>query len=245
MKKNIKCIIAYKGTHYFGWQKTKMGPSIEEALEKTLSQILQHPIQLQAASRTDRGVHAEGQVVNFWIDKPGYNLEKLHRSLRGLLPPDISPLSLEWVKEDFHPTLDTRGKEYQYSICHCPIQLPFHREFSWHYPLSLAIPLMEKGGKILEGTHDYSAFTNLRYQNAVRTIHQIDLVPLSNERLCIQIKGESFLYKMVRNIVGTLVYVGSGKIPLETLPQILASKDRTLSGMTAPAHGLSLKKVFY
>lgn len=240
MKRNIRSLIAYNGTHYFGWQKTRMGPSIEETLELCLQQILQHPVELQAASRTDRGVHAEGQVVNFFTDKPKVDLKKLHLSLAKMLPKDISPLALEEVETSFHPTLDSKGKEYQYQICNLPIQLPFLKDYSWHIPTPLDLPSMLIAKEFLLGTHDFSAFTNERTDDTIRTIHSIEIEPG-----LFKIKGDKFLYKMVRNIVGTLVYVGLGKIPPTEIPTILSSRNRALAGMTAPAHGLCLKQVFY
>ena len=245
MKKNIKCILAYSGTHYFGWQKTKMGPSIEETVENVLKKILLHPTPLQAASRTDRGVHAEGQVINFFTEKKSLNLHQLQASLRSLLPRDISPVKLDFAPEGFHPTLDAQSKWYCYHICNNSIQLPFHREFSWHVPYPLNLDLMEQGAKILEGTHDFSSLTNRRSEDCIRTVSKIEIRKEINNRLSIHVKGNHFLYKMVRNIVGTLVYIGCSKILVKELPSILKSKNRSLTGVTAPAHGLILKEVFY
>jgi len=245
MKKNIRLSIAYSGTHYFGWQKTPEGPSIEETLEKVLFQILQHPFRLQAASRTDRGVHAKEQIINFFTEKPHLNLEKLRVSIQRLLPNDVSLLTLKEEALNFHPTLDSTGKEYHYNICTCPIQILFQREFAWHYFYPLNQELMEQGAKILEGTHDFSAFSNEQTEDPIRTIHSIKIHSASDQQFCIQVTGDNFLYKMVRNLIGTLVYVGSEKIPLEDLPKILANKKRALAGITAPAQGLFLKKVFY
>lgn len=243
MKSNIKLILAYEGTHYLGWQKTAMGPSIEEELEKALAQILRHPMALQAASRTDAGVHAEGQVVNFFteVEMP---LEKLQKSLNGLLPKDISVLKIEFAEENFHPTLDSRGKEYHYSVCLGSTQLPFYRNFSWHFSYPVNLEEMKKAAKHLKGRHDFSAFTNERQEDNVREIFDIFIEP-SVDRLKIRVSGNNFLYKMVRNIVGTLLYVGCGKLSSEEIPAILASRDRTRAGMTAPALGLVLKEVYY
>lgn len=242
--KNIQCLLAYCGTHYFGFQKTKTGPTVEQELENALEKLLRHPVKIQAASRTDRGVHAEGQVINFFT-KEEWDLGKLREGLRGLLPSDISPLELKWASETFHPTINSSGKEYHYHICNDLIQLPFHREFSWHFYLPLDLALMQEGAKLLEGKHDFSAFTSIRYDDPVRHIERIEIVPLPENRLQIRVTGNSFLYKMVRTIVGTLAYVGCGKIAPSELPQILESKVRARAGITAPAHGLSLKRVFY
>lgn len=245
MKQNIKVILSYDGTRYFGWQKTKMGPSIEEILQYSLEKILKHPIKLQAASRTDRGVHAQGQVVNFFRENLSLELSKLQRALQGLVPKDISIRTLEFAPECFHPTLDCLGKEYHYQICNTEVQVPFHRDFSWHIHLPLNVELMRQGGQILIGTHDFSAFSNIRMKNSIRTVEEISIIEHPDKRILISVKGENFLYKMVRNLVGTLVYIGLEKIPLSQLQEILLSKQRALAGITAPAHGLCLKEVFY
>lgn len=242
---NLKMVLTYEGTRYLGWQKTKMGNSIEEALEKALEQITHLPVKLEAASRTDAGVHAEGQVVCFKLPYSPLDIYKLQKGLNALLPHDIRISHLEVVPLDFHPTLDVIGKEYHYSICNDPVQLPFHRHFSWHIPYSLDIEIMRKASSFLLGTHDFSAFSNKRIDNGIRTLKKIEILSLPNNRVVFIIQGDNFLYKMVRNLVGTLVYVGAQKLALENVPVILASRDRKLAGVTAPAHGLALAQVFY
>ncbi len=242
--KNLKCLLAYDGTRYFGFQKTKMGPSIEEALQNALETILQHPIQIQGASRTDRGVHAKGQVINFFTSRDP-DLNTLYASMRSLLPSDISPLELTWEDETFHPTVDAKSKEYTYLICNSATQLPFHRAFSWHFYYPLDLDIMGRAAKELEGKHDFTAFSNLRYDDPVRHVENITIETLPEGRLEFRIQGTHFLYKMVRNIVGTLAYIGCGEIALADLSPILKSRDRRLAGITAPAHGLYLKRVFY
>jgi tRNA pseudouridine38-40 synthase len=236
---NLKLIIAYIGTRYLGWQKTREGLSIEEELEKALFQISKEKISLQAASRTDAGVHAKGQVVNFFAAKLFFK-----DAVNALLPEDISVLDVSRASMDFHPTLDARSKEYVYEICNTSVQSPFHRKFSWHFPFPLDLAVMQKCAHHLIGTHDFAAFGNER-QGGERSVFRIEILPLENKRVRIVIHGNRFLYKMVRNIVGTLAYIGCGKIPREKLPFILGSHDREQAGMTAPAHGLSLYRVFY
>lgn len=240
---NIKLIVAYEGTRYLGWQKTNMGPSIEAELENALSQILQHPVKLQAASRTDAGVHAAAQVVNFFTDNEIYPL-RLQKSLNGLLPKDISILEVDKMPQNFHPTLDSKGKVYEYSVCLGHTQLPFKRLVSWHFPYPISVEKMKLGAAFLVGRHDFSAFTNEKQENNIREIYAINIESF-NEGIKIQVKGNNFLYKMVRNIVGTLIYVGCGKLEASDLPGILESKDRRRAGVTAPAHGLTLKQVVY
>jgi tRNA pseudouridine38-40 synthase len=246
---NIKLTIAYDGSNYLGWQKTSMGPSIEEALRSVLRQIFQHEIQLQAASRTDAGVHAFGQIVNFFTSKEKLDLHKLKISLNSLLPADIAVMQVERAEDIFHPTLDSIGKEYHYHLCYGSAQLPLHRHYSWHYPHKLDIVLMQEAARMLVGTHDFSAFCNFkknsRYQDYLRDVQSINIIEMERERLRFEVSGNHFLYKMVRNIVGTLVYIGRGKIPIDALPGILTGNDRTKAGMTAPAHGLILHRVFY
>lgn len=246
---NIKLVVAYEGTNYFGWQKTFTGPSIEEKLEEALTHILNEKIFLQAASRTDRGVHASGQVVNFHTTKLISDFPKFIIGVNSLLPPDIAVLHAEEAPPDFHPTLHVKTKIYTYEICTGMIQLPRHRLFSWHYHYSLDLTLMHSASQKLIGTHDFSAFTNHKknetYLDHVRTVEKITLEEIDVSRLRFTLQGPHFLYKMVRNLVGTLAYIGRGKITLSGLDNILSHKDRTLAGMTAPAHGLTLAKVLY
>lgn len=246
---NLKLVIAYDGTAYLGWQKTCMGPSIEAVLQKTIEQIIQHPAPLQAASRTDAGVHACGQVVNFLTSKINLDLNKLRISLNSLLPKDIVVLQSEWMPASFHPTLDCNGKEYRYFICFGPIQLPQNRFTSWHVPSLLNLEAMQAALSLLIGTHDFSTFCNVkknaRYHDYIREIQSLKLEQFEEKRLLLKIRGNHFLYKMVRNLVGTLVDIGRGKISHEALPAILHSHSRPQAGVTAPPHGLFLYEVFY
>jgi tRNA pseudouridine38-40 synthase len=252
--KNIVLTIAYDGTHYLGWQKTAMGPSIEGALEKALVQILQQPVALQAASRTDAGVHAKGQVVNFTINEDtSIDLGRLHISLNQLLPKSIAVSEIAEYPAAFHPTLDCIGKEYHYQICLGKSQYPLHRFYSWHCPSTTTTPIdigaMNEGAALLIGRHSFQAFCNFKknsnYRDYIRTIERISIVELPEERLCIEIEGDHFLYKMVRNMVGTLIYIGKGKLRLSQIPELLQSGSRIDAGVTAPAHGLTLFRVNY
>lgn len=240
-------MLSYLGNSYLGWQKTKMGDSIEESLEIALQTILQEPITLQAASRTDAGVHAQGQVVNLHTTHQ-IPLTRLHKSLNQLLPKEISVLSISEMPPSFHPTIDSTGKEYLYHLCNTAVQLPFLQKTSWHFPYPLDLDLMITAASQLLGTHDFSAFCNERSlwdRNPICHVSTIEITQLPNAQIQFRIVGDHFLYKMVRNLVGTLVYVGCGKLPLSEVKKILLSRDRTLAGMTAPAHGLCLTQVFY
>lgn len=247
MNQNIKLHLSYDGSNYYGWQKTSEGPSIEATLEEVLKKILQHPISLQAASRTDAGVHAEDQVVNFFTDKDPLKLNLFQTSLNQLLPNDIRINKIAIMQDNFHPTLDSIAKEYHYNLSTEPWLSPFKRYFYWHFPKQLNISLMKEAATLLIGKQDFQALTNFRkppHRDTIREIFSIDFIEHQDD-LCIQIKGDHFLYKMVRNIVGTLCYIGCGKIALQELTSILQGKKRKDAGMTAPALGLVLKKIHY
>jgi tRNA pseudouridine38-40 synthase len=247
MKQNFALKIAYDGTDYFGWQKTSLGPSVEATLQCSLEQVLQEPLALQAASRTDRGVHAEGQWVNFFSEK---NVpEDLVKRLNGLLPPSLRVLALHHMPANFHPTLHAQKKEYHYRVCISQVQLPVERFFSWHIPYQLNIEQMKIACTHFIGEHDFASFCNFRknlnYQTKRRIIESLEMVVSDDKKLLFIIIGTHFLYKMVRNLVGTLVYVGRGKIEAGAIPSILQTGKRAAAGITAPAHGLTLKKIYY
>jgi tRNA pseudouridine38-40 synthase len=246
--RNIKLIISYDGTNFLGWQKTASGPSIEQALEDAIYMIVKKRPSLQAASRTDAGVHARGQVVNFILDKEDIDLSRLQRSLNGVLSQEIRVIKIYEEDQAFHPTIDNEGKNYRYYLCMGPCQIPFFRDHSWHFPYALDLKLMREAADLLTGYKDFACFCNERADYTRSTFCRIDEIKieeLGNYRLCISIKGSRFLYKMVRNMVGTLAYIGSGKIELRALEKILQSKIRSSAGMTAPAHGLELTEVYY
>ncbi len=225
-KINIKLTLLYKGTAFLGWQKTRAGPSIEHHLEHALQTLLGEKVILQAASRTDAGVHAQGQIVNF---HSSYIPNQI--ALNKLLPEEIRVKKMTHTADSFHPTIDATGKEYHYLITNHSFQLPFDRDYAWHFPYSLNLELMKEASKKLIGTHDFSLFCNWSLsnpENKTRVLTQI-IIHSTQYGFRFEIKGHSFLYKMVRNLVGHLAYIGAGK----------------LNRMTAPAHGLTLKRVYY
>jgi tRNA pseudouridine38-40 synthase len=242
---NLRLLIAYDGTPFLGWQKTALGPTVEGALEWALRQLLGESVVLQAASRTDTGVHAAGQVANFRTQRQDLDCKKLHGGLRALLPPEISVLHVTRAADAFHPTLDNCGKEYLYHLCLGSAQLPFHRRFSWHIHTSLNVPAMREAADLLLKERDFTAFTSEPSSNPFCRLHALACALLPGERLQIAVRGDRFLYKMVRTLVGTLVQVGKGKLLPDAIPAIAASKQRPRAGMTAPAHGLTLNQVFY
>jgi len=246
-RQNLALLVSYEGTDFQGWQKNKTGPSIEEELQKVLEQIYQHPCALQAASRTDRGVHASGQVVQFFADKD-IPSSRLLVSLNKLLPPSIAVQKVVNVPSEFHPTLQAQKKHYIYRLytgVACP---PLLRTFVWHYPYELDQKLMLSSIPILTGTKDYLAFCNqrkdLRYKDTIRTVEKISFFE-EDSLWTFSITGTNFLYKMVRNLIGTLLYVGRKKMSLEDVEALFHEKKRFLAGVTAAAHGLTLEEVLY
>jgi tRNA pseudouridine38-40 synthase len=243
----LKCTIAYDGSKYLGWQKTKEGPSIEESLETAFAVLLKQRPKIEAASRTDAGVHARGQVVHFSTHLL-VDTQALKRKVNGLLPHDISVYEITVERESFHATFDAKKKEYSYEICFGPIQLPFYAKTSWHLPYLLDISSIRQAAQMLEGHRDFSAFCNARSlwdRSPICYLENITIFPLEKNRVRFLFLGDHFLYKMARNLAGTLAYCGAGKYYLSDLPKMIDHFDRTCTGPTAPAHALCLERVLY
>jgi tRNA pseudouridine38-40 synthase len=240
--------IAYDGLPFLGWQKNGDGPSIEEVLEKVCYQIFQEPIFFRAASRTDRGVHALFQIVDFSTTQPITNYHAFIISLNSLLPSEIRCLSATKAPENFHPTLSALNKSYQYSISTGSVQPPLLRHTYWHVHYPLDMSLFKKAASLFEGTFDFRGLCNQRHGlNETRTVcnvHNITLKESQNE-IIVTLKADRFLYKMARNIVGTIVWVARKKIPLSAITSALQSRKRSEAGVTAPAHGLCLIDISY
>ncbi|MDE3055350.1 MAG: tRNA pseudouridine(38-40) synthase TruA [Verrucomicrobiota bacterium] len=244
MQNRYKALLSYDGTAYWGWQKTRSGASIQETLGQALTKLSPHASLPEAASRTDRGVHAEGQVISFDLEKE-WDPSLLFRALNAHLPRDIRIRAIFPASSGFHPTLQARSKEYRYRVSFSPVQDPTERRFSWAFPYSLDFCAMEEGASLLLGKKDFTALGNGKIINPICTLERIDFLLLPNENLEIQIQGDRFLYKMARNIAGLLLYVGRGKMALAQIPHLLDSKKRELAAVTAPAHGLTLYQVQY
>ncbi len=212
---------------------------MEETLEKALEHLLGAKVKLQAASRTDAGVHAAGQVVNFFSEAKEIDCGKLN----DLLPPTLAIVSAEIEQIDFHPTLDAKYKEYRYQIDNMPFQLPSRRHLAWHFVYPLHLEKMQNAAGQLIGKKDFTALSNRKEEDNICNLLQIDIEKNGDTTFILTIYGCRFLYKMVRNIAGSLAHAGCGK--LTDLNKILESKQRAKAGPTAPAHGLCLQKIFY
>lgn len=242
-----KIIISYDGTNYGGWQIQPNRNTIQEEIEKKLSMLYAwQKIRVEASGRTDAGVHAIAQTAHYdEPDCPNLNNEKILKAMNRMLPRDIRIIRIEDVSDDFHARFSVLGKTYVYVI-NSGIENAFNSKYSWHYNGFKNIYEVRKSLKILEGKQDFSSFTVERNEidNPERVITEAKLVSRGTYHfLCFT--GEGFLYKMVRSIVGSLVFVGAGKIDSSQFKDILLKKDRREAFDTAPPHGLFLLKVYY
>lgn len=251
-KRNIKLLISYDGTGYSGWQRQHHDLTIQGEIESCLALMTRDRVILHGAGRTDAGVHADGMVANF-ITKADISCQDFLRGLNSMLPGAIRILAVEDVDNDFHARFSAVGKRYQYKIYTGIILPPQLRLYTVHVTSRLHLPAVRNCLKQLEGTHDFSSFENSgsRDKNktsgrgAIRTIFQTALTEHSPFQLTLHFTGDGFLRNMVRNLVGTILEVGRGKITPEAFGEILAAKDRTKAAATAPAHGLFLHEVLY
>ncbi len=243
----FKAVVEYDGTAYHGWQLQKRLPTIQGEMERVLSRLLDVPIRVHGAGRTDAGVHARGQVAHFIGDWSG-GVTALHKACNALLPPDIALSSLQTAADDFHARHSARSKTYCYRFLNRSLRSPFHRLYAWHIPQALDTESMALAAGHLLGSHDFSAFGSPTdgTTSTVREIIDTRLTKDSTgEVLLFSITGTGFLRYMVRSLVGTLVLVGKKKIVPADFLAILESCDRSRSGPTAPPHGLSLMSVHY
>ena len=243
--RNIKLVIEYEGTRYCGWQVQPNVPTIQEGLERAVRQITGEAVRIFGAGRTDAGVHASGQVANFHTScrMPA---GRMRHALNAVLPDDIVVLDVSEVPESFHARYSAKSKRYRYSILNRQAPSALHRYFTLHLAQSLDIAAMREAAGHLIGTWDFSSFgcNAGREDDPVRTVLDI-AADRQGDYLTIEIEAVSFLYKMVRSIVGTLIDVGKGKVEPSDVLRILRDRDRKRAGATAPAQGLTLVHVNY
>ncbi|GAA1386957.1 tRNA pseudouridine(38-40) synthase TruA [Peribacillus frigoritolerans] len=241
-----KCVIAYDGTDFAGYQVQPEKRTIQSEFEAVLAQMHKGTIiKVTASGRTDSGVHAKGQVLHF--ESPlTFPTENWIKAFSALLPTDIIALEVDIVPDDFHARFHTTGKEYRYIVARSKLRDPFKRNYAYHYPYPLNVEAMREAISYLIGTHDFTSFCSAKTEvvDKVRTIKEMDFEE-SDDFLVFRFVGEGFLYNMVRILVGTLLDVGSGKMSPHDMSGILDKKDRSFAGKTAPAQGLYLWKVFY
>jgi len=229
-----------------GWQKQPDKLNIQGTIEKAIEEITGEEVDLTASGRTDRGVHALGQVANFKTNS-NIPVEKIPIALNTKLKKSIRILSAEEVDEKFHSRLTCKKKTYRYIINNSEYGTAIYRNLETHIPMKLNIEKMKEAIKYFEGEHDFKAFkaSGTSSKSSVRTIYKADVIQKPNDRIYIELTGNGFLYNMVRIIVGTLVEVGIGKIEPKEIKEIIKSQKRENAGKTLPPQGLYLVKVEY
>lgn len=243
--RNLKLIIEYLGTNYCGFQKQKNGVTVQSVLEDAILKALGESVTIYPSGRTDAGVHALGQVINFYTNS-NIQVEKMPIVINFNLPTDIRVLSCEEVPEDFNARKSAKSKTYIYKICNQRTLSVFDEGRALAFGYELDINKMQQACKKIIGTHNFSSFvsTGTSTKTTTRTIYNCN-IEREGKYLIFSITGNGFLYNMVRIIVGTLLNIGIQKTSLETLDEILKGNNRTLAGKTVKPDGLYLKEVNY
>jgi len=256
--RNIKFTIAYDGTDFSGWQAQPGQSTVQGALADVLEKLTQRRPMIYAAGRTDAGVHAAGQVVNFRTQSL-LTVDEFQRAGNALLPPSIRVNAVEEVSPDFHSRWDALAKTYRYRIFRGRVVPPFLWKYVQHDPYEMNFDAMAEAARLFEGEHDFTSFAastgseeDDRERTTIRTIYRSELLRTQNgnthpaaEEWAYVVRGKSFMRHMVRKMVGTLVDVGRGKLAAADLPELMALRDRSKSGATMPPHGLCLESVEY
>lgn len=246
--RNLKVFIAYNGAAYHGFQRQDNAVTVQEVVEKTIGKLLKTaPPTIYGCSRTDAGVHARRFCFNVHTDSR-IPCEGFVKGMNTLLPEDIAVLSCEDAGEDFHARYDTKVKEYVYLINNKPNRDVFLQKLAYHYPYPLDIARMNKAARLFIGEHDFAGFCRAegkaRVKSTVRTVYELDVK--RNNGICeIRIRGNGFLYNMVRIVAGTLIYVSEGKRTLEDVRRAISTGSRDFAGVTLPPDGLYLNEVLY
>jgi len=246
MTKNFKIIIEYDGSAYHGWQRQKQDRTLQGEIETALFTMTGQAVALQGSGRTDAGVHAYGQVANFCCETD-LAPEIIQKGLNSLLPDDIVISDCRRVHETFHARYDAKSKIYHYKILNRHWPAAIGRQYAWYIRRKLNAAAMRSAMDFIIGSHDFKAFegSGSPRSHTTRRVMAAELIENPNDMLIFKIEADGFLRFMVRNIVGTLVDVGRGKITAEEFKKILEAKDRSRAGATAPAHGLFLMKAKY
>jgi tRNA pseudouridine38-40 synthase len=243
----LRLVVEYEGGAYQGWQVQPRGPTVQEVLERALATALREPVRVRGAGRTDAGVHACGQVAAVRITQAPQDLDVLRRSLNALTPDDVAVREITLVDDAFDPRRHARSRVYEYRIWTAPAPSPFWRRYAWHVTGTLDTTAMDEAARLLEGEHDMAAFQAADAAPVRSTVRRVleSRVQPDPPLLVYRVEATAFLKHMVRNIVGTLIEVGRGERPAETMTDLVAGRDRRQAGATAPAHGLTLIAVRY
>ena len=245
----LKLVIAYDGSNYAGWQVQKTGVGVQQKIEEAFVKLFPSIQRIHSSSRTDTGVHALGMVAHVEIPAVEFKMPiaRVALALNAFLPEDIRILSATRCQQAFHARFDASEKQYRYFVWNHTAMNPLLRHTAWQVPQALNFDLMKAAAQLFIGKHDFKSFAatrNYQMESTVRTLTRCD-IKRSGKLLTFIIEADGFLYKMCRGIVGTLVQTGRGRFTLKELKLMLAARDRRAAGMTAPAHGLVLWKVFY
>jgi tRNA pseudouridine38-40 synthase len=246
---NYKITIQYDGTNYHGWQIQPNGITIQSELTRVMSLLDHRHVTIHGAGRTDAGVHAEGQVASFFLERQ-FEPAKLRDAINGNLKSDIRIIDVETVRDEFHARFSASEKTYRYTIITGEVISPFVYRYALHHREKLDVEAMRQAASLLRGRHDFSAFTveDSEVEDHHRTLKGIELQvdkDLKGERIRIFATADGFLRYMVRTIAGTLLDVGRGFRSVEDVGEALGSRDRKKAGQTAKAHGLTLLSVRY
>ncbi|MBR6700773.1 MAG: tRNA pseudouridine(38-40) synthase TruA [Firmicutes bacterium] len=251
MIKNVLMTIEYDGTGFSGWQVQPESRTVQGEIQKALKKICGQDIKIDGTSRTDAGVHALGQRASFKADF-GIPVEKLAFVMNNMLPGDIKIIEAKEMPLDHHARFDAKGKEYIYKIMNCAEKDVFKRNFYYFFDKPLDVDKMREAAGCLVGTHDFASFMAMGstpQETTVRTIYSYDVTAETNEsgskEISLIVKGDGFLYNMVRIMTGTLIEAGTGKIRPEEIADIILAKDRSRAGRTAPPQGLYLGEIYY
>jgi len=244
--RNIKCKVTYEGTRYQGWQRQDSSDNtIQGKLEQLVSRMCEEKIEIQGSGRTDAGVHSLGQIMNFHT-RSQMSTEEMLLYMNQYLPEDIVIVEIKEVPERFHSRLNAKGKQYSYRVWNSAVPNVFWRRYSHTVEQTLDVEAMQKAAGYLLGEHDFKSFTSTKKgkKSTVRNIESIH-IKKDGDMLTFTFRGDGFLYHMIRILMGTLLEVGMGLRHADSIPQILAAKDREAAGSLVPAKGLILEKVFY
>lgn len=243
--RNLKVTMAFRGTNYHGYQRQNNALTVQEVVEGAVSKILNTKTTIYGCSRTDTGVHAEKFCFSFKTENQ-IPIRNFIRGINGYLPEDISVLDCEEMPDDFHARFSCVGKTYLYRIHNSESKDPFSTDMALHYRQSIDIELMKKAAEFFVGTHDFGSFCAdcSKKLDTIRTIYQFQ-IEINENDIKILVKGNGFLYNMVRILVGTLLDINEGRIKLSDLESIMNARDRRLAGRTALPHGLYLHEVYY
>ncbi len=243
--RNIKATVSFSGTAYHGFQRQPGLRTVQGELERAFKRLIDEEVAVNGCSRTDAGVHANNFVFSANIENTIDN-RGIQYGLNGILPPDIAVLSVEDAPEGFHARFDCKGKEYVYLIHNSEIKSPFYADRMYRSWYPIDEKKLDRAAKSFIGRHDFKAFCAASCDKEVTVREIFDYrVERGGDVVKFTVSGDGFLYNMVRITVGTLLFINDGKLSEDSIPRIIASRDRSCAGKTAPPQGLYLNRVYY